>query len=167
MPFEIGAVVVVPQHGICRIKARRKSYVGSLLVEFYVLERLADSSVVQFASSELEGKKLRDPVSTDELPEVMDVLRTPPPKLTSNWSKRFKSHTALLGAGTARGLATVVRNLYFLSHTAGLSSAERMMFDRCYKNLVHETVHVTKTSVENSAARLDTALQECLNSSAP
>lgn len=143
MPFEIGAVVVLPQHGLCRIEARRKSYFASRCVEFYVLEHLADSSIFEFATSELEGRNIRDPFSMDDLRDVVDVLRTPPPRLTSNWSRRFKSHTIVL------------------------SPAERVMFDRCYNNLLHETAHVTQTSIEDAAARLDTALQECLRGSAP
>ncbi len=84
--------------------------------------------------------------------------RNGPPRVPSNWSRRFKNHQEKLKSGDVYQVAEVVRNLAARNRDASLSAAERTMYERARVNLISEIAPALKVSSEDAEAYLDDAL---------
>ena len=161
--FEEGDVLVLPQHGVCRVlgyeKSEYQTYANARRIEYLALVRIFDDSVFLFETRRLEDIAIRPPVAVADLPMVIEQLRTPPRHISTLWSRRWKAHAALLKTGEVLDLACVVRNMYHFAQTSTLSAAEKIMYDRSLTNLTNELAHSTNTSEVATATLISDALK--------
>ena len=161
--FEEGAVLVLPQHGVCRVvgyeKSEYQTYANARRIEYLAIVRISDDSVFLLESSRLEEIGIRPPVAVADIPMVIEQLRTPPRHISTLWARRWKAHAALLKTGEVLDIACVVRNMYHFAQTSTLSTAEKLMYDRSLTNLTNELAHSMNTSEEAAATLIADALK--------
>lgn len=160
--FESGEAVVLPNLGVCIAQRYRAANVHLREPEVLLLTRVDDGTWFAVATSQLVTLGTRAPVTAAELEDVFAVLTTRPRRVSTVWARRWRAHAAMLKGGAVLDLASVVRNLFHLSQSSGLSAGEASMFNRSRLNLAHEVAFVSNVSLEEALALLDAPLQRGL-----
>jgi CarD family transcriptional regulator len=161
--FEVGASVVYPAHGVAEVRGREKRTIGGETLTYVVLtvagEIRSDDLTVLVLEDRLEELGVRPAMSVGEAADVLEVLAERNPRLSSNWSRRFKSHQQKLRSGDVFECAEVVRNLALRQRDKPLAAAEKAMYRRARIGLISELAVTWGVSTEDAATRVDSALE--------
>jgi RNA polymerase-interacting CarD/CdnL/TRCF family regulator len=162
MRLTVGAKVVYPCRGPCRIGAIVKKEVGGQTRKFYPLAPLDDSSGELFVPVEnFANLHLRALLDRSEIPQLLRRLKKASAKpkdldAAKNWRQRNTDTAKLFSSGSAFDLAAIVESLTNLGEAKSLSPYERDTLTRARRLLVCEISEVTgesRTSVEDQVTR--------------
>lgn len=143
-PFVEGDLAVYPVHGITKVVELSERDLGGATVSVYILEVLENGSKIMVPTEKAAAVGLRKLVSSEELEEVMNLLRlreTVPSG--QSWNRRKREYTDKLKTGNIFEVAEVMRDLSLLSATKSLSFSERRMLDTA-KNLLVQEISLAK-----------------------
>jgi CarD family transcriptional regulator len=163
MTGEIGTTVVHPIHGVARIIGRETRTIagetGSYLVLVIPGELRTDELRVLVHEDRLDEIGVRDAMSEQDASDVLEVLAVANPRLSPNWSRRFKNHQAKLKSGDVFELAEVVRNLWLRQRIKTLGAAEKAMYRHARTSLVSELAVTWGVTTDTASDRVEAVLQ--------
>ncbi|MDH3683785.1 MAG: CarD family transcriptional regulator [Acidimicrobiia bacterium] len=163
MSLAIGATVVYPVHGVAEVVGREtRTFVGetqTYLVLLILGDLRSDDLRVLIREDRLGEVGVREVMSELDAVDVLDVLAVRNPRLSPNWSRRFKNHQAKLKSGDVFEVAEVVRNLTLRQRVKALGAAEKAMYRQARTTLVSELAVTWGITSDAAANRVDVALR--------
>jgi len=161
----VGAQVVYPYQGPCRIGAVVSKDFGGGPTNCYPLTVMDDSGDVLFVPvDKIETLGIRQLLGRAEIPKLLrrlssktetEFLSTP----AIRWKQRAIDNSKLLASGSAFDLAKIIGALTELDGTKALSPRDRHVLDRARKNLICEISAVTGESKSAAEQQIDKALK--------
>jgi len=157
--FSVGEKVLHPLHGVGVVET---------IEEKSILEKIARFSTISFQNDRLkimvnldQGNNLiRQLVANDEVPKVMDFLRTCKINLAVKSSERYNINLKKIKSGDIYQLAEVIRDLSDLSKTKKLSPKESAMLKQTKKLLATEFSSVTNENSDEIEISIENAVKE-------
>jgi CarD family transcriptional regulator len=156
--FTVGDKVVYPHHGATVIDKVETREVQGVRREYLVLHFADLKMTLRVPADEAAAVGLREVIDTDEVDDVLAVLRRRNVRMPSNWSRRFKNHTALLKSGDVYQVAEVVRNLSQRKRDKAISAGEQRMMEMARRVLISELCLALSEGPDEVGAVLDASL---------
>ena len=157
--FEVGDKAVYPAQGVAEVVSIEEKDIAGQRQSFYVL-RLLDTDRKILVPVQRAGKVgLRPPLSEAEVDEVYEILAedSPPPD-RQTWNRRYRGFMETLKAGSARDVATLMRDLHRLSGDKELSFGERRMLETARNLVVREIAEARRHAAEKVEADIEARL---------
>jgi CarD family transcriptional regulator len=158
--YEIGDKVVYPQHGAGQVVGRETRTVLGLEREYLVIRIIASEMNVMVPADGTDAAGIRPVISSDEIDELLGLLRGADEEIAGNWNRRFKHNRDKLRTGDVLELIEVIRNLMHRSLEKGLSSGERQMMSRAKRILASEIQYAKDLDEAEALLFLDELLEE-------
>ena len=163
MQLDVGTSVVYPVHGVAEVIGMDVRTVDGETLNYVVLrirgEIRSDDLTIHVLRDRLEDLGVRHAISAEDAGEVLEVLAIRNPRLSPNWSRRFKNHQAKLRSGDVFECAEVVRNLTLRQRQKPLGAAEKAMYRQARSGLIAELAVTWGVGEDAAAIRIDAALQ--------
>ena len=135
--FPVGARVVYPSHGVGVIENVEERSMGTARLACYML-RLADHSLVMVPVNNAATIGLRPPLTAVECETLFRRLAEDFAAPANDWKDRFKDFSERMKTGDLFAIASVCRDLTFLSKTKALSFREQMLLEKAQYLVVSE-----------------------------
>ncbi|MGD8377481.1 MAG: CarD family transcriptional regulator [Acidobacteriota bacterium] len=160
--FKIGDKVVYPNHGVGVIQEIESKTFGEAEGTFYSLRILANDSTVLVPTGNTEQVGLRPIITKRQIPKVYRVLQNGEIAITGDWKGRYQENCEKMRTGSIVDVATVFKNLTFLSQSKNLSYRERKMLDKAKYLIVSEIAEVQSLAETDVEAQVDEAVSKSL-----
>ncbi|MCY4523698.1 MAG: CarD family transcriptional regulator [Halobacteriovoraceae bacterium] len=156
--FKIGEYAVCPGHGVGQIIEIKEQQVGKENKLFYIVKILTNGMTVMVPTDSENG--IRELVPPNEINDVYQLLKNHQVELDlSTWNRRYRDYMAKIKTGSLLEIADVLRTLFLLKETKGLSFGEKKMLEQCRDLLIQE--------IALSGGEKKTDIQERINSCFP
>jgi CarD family transcriptional regulator len=136
--FQIGARVVYPNQGVCRISGIEIKEIGGVTGEFLTMRREEDGATVMVPRSKVGVIGLRQVAAPAEVEKVFELLQAEGADPELDWKVRHRVHADKMVNGSLRGTAEVLKGLHVLSQLRPLPQKERELYDAARHLLVNE-----------------------------
>ena len=137
--FNIGDKAVYPSHGVTEIVAREDRDFGGAHAEVYVLKVLETGTTIIVPTNKAATVGLRELVSTNEIAELFDLLRSQHvPRDSQTWNRRHREYTDKLRTGNPFEIAEVIHDLASLQADKQLSFGEKKLLRNAVSMLAKE-----------------------------
>lgn len=156
--FQVGDRVFYPMHGAGVIEAIEEQEVLGQRQRYYVMRLPISEMKVMVPCNSMKDSGLREVISDQVFPKVVEALRSRRAQATKNWSHRYRANMEKIRSGNILDLAEVVSTLSLRDREKGLSSGERKMLDSARQILLSEIVLAKGMGVDQANHLLDTAL---------
>jgi CarD family transcriptional regulator len=156
LKFKVGDKVVYPAQGVAEVIGIDTKEIGGRLTSFYLL-RIVDSDMrIMVPMDKATQVGLREVASTDEVEDVLNILREREVHLDKQtWNRRYRGFMEKIKTGSLFEVAEVFRDLYRLKSTKTLSFGERRMLDTA-KNLIVKELSIARSwSEQRTEKELD------------
>jgi len=153
--FSVGDKVVYPMHGAGVIEAIEDREILGKKKTYYIMRLPLGDMKVMIPTDNVEEIGLRDVISREEVKKVIDVLKAPRTKMSSNWSRRYRANMQKIRSGDIFEVAEVVRNLQLRDREKGLSTGERKMLSNAKQILISELVLADNLNEEQARELID------------
>ena len=158
MSYAVGDTVVCPHHGAAIVEKTEERELSGETTEYLVLRMTHGDLTLMVPAESCEDVGIRDIVTTRQVDEVLEVLRTPEGDAPANWSRRFKANMEKLRSGDIFQVAEVVRNLATRQADGGVSAGERRMLARAKQILLSELAIAMRKDEEKADAAITKVL---------
>lgn len=138
--FNVGDKVVYPMHGAGIIEAIEEQEILGQRHRYYIMRLPIGEMKVMIPTESVDGIGLREVIPADEVPKVIDILRSQKTKMSTNWNRRYRANLEKIKSGDIYEVAEVVKNLVLRDREKGLSTGERKMLDNARQILISELV---------------------------
>lgn len=153
--FKVGDKVVYPMHGAGIIEAIEEREILGQKKMYYIMRLPLGDMKVMIPTDNVEEIGLREIISRDEVKKVLEVLKTPKTKMSSNWNRRYRANMQKIKSGNIYEVAEVVRNLQIRDIEKGLSTGERKMLSNAKQILISELVLADNMTEEEAEAMIE------------
>lgn len=160
MVFSVGDTVVHPHHGAAIIERTEQRDLRGRPREYLVLRVTCGELTLMVPADACERVGIRPVMNDREVEELLTLLRTPPPRPSGSWSRRFKANRSRLRSGDLHAIADVIRRLGGRPEEDGLSAGERRMLDEARRIVLSELAAATATDTDQAAELVDGAVAE-------
>jgi CarD family transcriptional regulator len=158
--YSVGDNVVYPRHGAGKITKIEPREVLGQKRDYLTIRILHNDMTVMVPVENADRTGLRKVVGSDDVVEVLEVLRGAPTKMPQNWSHRYKHNEAKLKTGDIFEVAEVVRNLAVRNAGKDLSTGEKQMLTKAKKILASELMYARDLNEDEAMAFLETVLED-------
>ncbi len=138
MRFKVGDKAVYPSHGLTIIKGVESKEVAGSKQDFYVLQIVSSGATLMVPTTACERAGMRGLITDDEVAEVYTILRSPGKVSQRTWNRRCREFNEKLRSGSVTEVAEVLRDLWALQNTKGLSDGEKKMLEKARSLIVSE-----------------------------
>jgi CarD family transcriptional regulator len=145
MRFKIGDKAVYPSHGLTVIKGVESKEVAGSRLDFYVLQIVASGATLMVPTTTCDRAGMRGLITDGEVAEVYTILRTPGRVSQRTWNRRCREFNDKLRSGSMIEVAEVLRDLWALQSSKGLSDGEKKMLEKS-KGLIVAEISAARTS---------------------
>lgn len=146
MEFQIGDKAVYPAQGVAEIVGIDAKEISGKTMRFYVLRILDSDMRILVPVDKAQQVGLREVASSDEIDEVMDILREKDVHIDKQtWNRRYRGFMEKIKTGSLFEVAEVFRDLYRLKEQKTLSFGERRMLDTA-KGLIVQELSVARSA---------------------
>ncbi len=156
--FLEGDMAVYPAHGVGLIQAIETQTIGGVDQSFYVMKILDNDMTIMIPTATSDNVGLRAIISTDEVTEVIDILKERDIKINAQtWNRRYRDYMEKIKTGSVFEVAVVLRDLFILKEDKDLSYGERKMLDTAKGLLVKElslAKHTDEEQIEKEIEQL-------------
>ena len=156
--FLEGDMAVYPAHGVGLIQTIETQTIGGVDQSFYVMKILDNDMTIMIPTATSDNVGLRAIISTDEVTEVMVILKERDIKINAQtWNRRYRDYMEKIKTGSIFEVAVVLRDLFLLKEDEELSYGERKMLDTAKSLLVKElslAKHIDEEQVEKQIEEL-------------
>jgi len=159
MEFKVGDRVVYPMHGAGVIESIEEREILGQKKNYYIMRLPLGDMTVMIPTDNVEEIGLRSIISRDEVNRVLEVLKTPKTKMSSNWNRRYRANMQKIKSGNIYEVAEVVRNLQIRDNEKGLSTGERKMLSNAKQILISELVLADDTDEERAMEMIDSLFE--------
>ena len=156
--FKVGDKVVYPNHGVGVIEGILDHTSSGVDNTFYRLRILSNDSTVLVPTTNTTHVGMRKVLSRKDVDKVFKVLRSAKIEITNDWKGRFQENSDKMRTGDIFEVATVLKNLSYLSKSKNLSYRERKMLDKSRYLVVSEIAEVAKVPEDQIEAKVDKAV---------
>ncbi len=155
--FQVGDLAVYPAHGVGRIEAIESKVVNGEAHDFYIMKVIENSMVIMIPTSNVNAVGLRDVISKNEIPKIIDVMKSKRETGIDNqtWNRRYREYMDKIKTGSLYEVAEVFRDLSLLKFTKDLSFGERKLYDTAQGLLVKELSTARKTKEETIVSEIE------------
>lgn len=156
--FKIGDKIVYPMHGAGVITAiEKKEFLGELK-DYYILKMPIGNMSISVPMKNIDSMNVRDIITKDEGDEVLEILKSKPSSMPSNWSVRYREHQKIMKTGDVFKIAEIVRNLVDFDDKKGLSTTEKKLLNRARRILASELVMAEAISQDTAEKMIDESI---------
>ena len=160
--YKIKDHVVYPKHGVCKIIDFKKTIIGGIELESYVLSYDKDKATGYCPVN--KQSHLRPLATINQVNKCISILKSKPKIKRSMWSRRAQEYEAKISSGKIYELAEVVRDLNKGDDLmVDQSYSERQLFEKAYERILTEFQIILNISLEDTQKKLDKALKRNLN----
>jgi CarD family transcriptional regulator len=157
--FTVGDKAVYPVHGVAEVVAVEDRNIGGRATAVYILKILETGLKIMVPTANAEAVGLREVVSTREVGEVFDILRSREvARDTQTWNRRHREYMDKIKTGSVFEIAEVLRDLVRLRESKDLSFGERRMMEMAKNLLVRELAIAKRSSEKDTSVEVDAAL---------
>jgi len=160
--FKVGDKVVYPNHGVGVIEQIESKTFGEDESTFYSLRILANDSTVLVPTCNTVQVGLRPIMRKQDVSRVWSVLRSDDFAITEDWKGRYQENCEKMRTGSIVDVATVFKNLSFLSQKKNLSYRERKMLDKAKYLIVSEIAEVQRAEEAAVETQVDAAVSKSM-----
>ena len=161
--FKIGDKVVYPNHGVGVIEQIQAKTFGGAEARFYSLRILANDSMVLVPTDNTVQVGLRPIIQKRDVSRVYEVLEDGDFAITDDWKGRYQENCERMRTGSIVDVATVFKNLTYLSQNKNLSYRERKMLDKAKYLIVSEIAEVQRADEAAVEAQVEKAISKSLS----
>lgn len=158
MELTVGATVVHPQHGVATVEDLEEREFDGNMLRYIVLRRPADHLTLRVPENQADEVGLRQVIDPADVDEVIAVLREEPVDANAAWRKQHNRNEARLNSGDVRKVAMAVRDLAHREAERGLSTSDRVLYDKARGRLIGELTAALGEDEETVERRIDDAL---------
>jgi CarD family transcriptional regulator len=158
--FQVGDKVVYPNHGVGLIKNVSEFVVAGQQVRFFEVLIINSKSTVKVPAGNAASVGLRKLLNKEEIEGVFAYMRSEELNVFDDWKERFKVNSDLMRTGKIDDMASVLKNLYFVSLNKPLSFREKRMYERSLQLISSEIAEVRKRPLRDVEESLLNALNE-------
>ncbi len=158
MTFEVGDHVVYPSQGAGVVAERTSRVVLGEEQEYLKVVFVRGDMEVLVPASRGQEVGLRHTVGEDEVPRLLDSVRTADLALPAQWPPRFRAEQEILSGGSAYDLARLVGVLAKRDAEKGLAATEREVLDNAVTMLGSELAVVLSVGLDEADALLREAM---------
>jgi RNA polymerase-interacting CarD/CdnL/TRCF family regulator len=156
----IGAKVVYPNQGPCRIESVIERVISGKLTLFYRLALLDNAGGEMLVPSDkIQSIGIRRLISKTEISKILSHLKKRV-KAAETWKQRAADNLRLLTSGSPFDLAEVIGSLTDLREQKKLSPAETRTLERARRLLICEIAEATGKTKEAAEEQVDSVLRE-------
>lgn len=158
MNFEIGQLVIYPNHGIGLIERIEQKQFGADAFSMYELRLSFNNSTVHVPIQNADEIGLRLPVSASECHLLFAGLSDDFSPIPGDWKTRHRDYSEKVRQGRLFEVADVFKKLTFLSRQKPLSFREQRLLEKSRYLVVSELTAVCDDSKCQIEQRIDRAL---------
>ena len=159
--YKVKDYVVYPKHGVGQITEFKKTNIGGIDIETYILKFEKDKATGMVPVN--KQSHLRHLASTNQVNKCISILKSKPKIKRSMWSRRAQEYESKISSGKIYDLAEVVRDLNKGDDLmVDQSYSERQLFEKAYERILSEFQIVMNLSLEDMKKKLDKALKRNL-----
>jgi len=159
--YKVKEHVVYPKHGVCKIIDFKKTTIGGIELESYVLSYDKDKATGYCPVN--KQSHLRPLATINQVNKCISILKSKPKIKRSMWSRRAQEYEAKISSGKIYELAEVVRDLNKGDDLmVDQSYSERQLFEKAYDRILTEFQIILDMSLEDTQKKLDKALKRNL-----
>jgi len=136
--FKVGDRVVYPMHGAGVIQSIEQKEILGAVQQYYVMHLPMGDMMVMIPLNSADEVGLREVINSEEVEQVLEVLRGDTTKMSTNWNRRYRANLEKIRTGNIYEVAEVVRNLALRDQEKGLSTGERKMLESARGILLSE-----------------------------
>lgn len=136
--FKVGDRVVYPMHGAGVIQSIEQKEILGAVQQYYVMHLPMGDMMVMIPLDSADEVGLREVINSEEVEQVLEVLRGDTTKMSTNWNRRYRANLEKIRTGNIYEVAEVVRNLALRDQEKGLSTGERKMLESARGILLSE-----------------------------
>lgn len=136
MNYCIGDRIVYPMHGAGIISSIEEREVIGQIKEYYCLELPYGNTVLMIPVDCIENNGVRSIINVDEIPKVLEHLRSSCIECSNNWNKRQRDNLDKLKTGNIYDVADVYKALVCRDKEKSLSTGEKKMLTSA-KNILY------------------------------
>ena len=156
--YKVKEYVVYPKHGVCKIIDFKKTTIGGIELESYVLSYDKDKATGYCPVN--KQSHLRHLATINQVNKCISILKSKPKIKRSMWSRRAQEYEAKISSGKIYELAEVVRDLNKGDDMmVDQSYSERQLFEKAYERILSEFQIILNISLEDTQKKLDKALK--------
>lgn len=156
--FEAGHKVVHKTHGVGVIQGTEVLSLGGQKQDYYILKILSTGLKVRFPKQSFTTI-VRNLVTSDEIEEVFEVLRSPAKSYSMVWNRRKKEFTEKIKSGSISEIAEVYRDLHNRDDGKELSFGEKEMLDQARARIISEIAAARSQSGDEVGDYIDQLFQ--------
>ena len=159
--YKVKEYVVYPKHGVCKIIDFKKTTIGGIELESYVLSYDKDKATGYCPVN--KQSHLRPLATINQVNKCISILKSKPKIKRSMWSRRAQEYESKISSGKIYELAEVVRDLNKGDDLmVDQSYSERQLFEKAYDRILTEFQIILDISLEDTQKKLDKALKRNL-----
>lgn len=148
--YTVGEKVVHPMHGAGVIAEITEERLSGALARYYVFTAPLSGLTLKIPVDNSGAVGLRQPISRQQLSEMLSSLREPEEDMTENWNHRYRENMERIKSGDLREVARVVKGLMSREARRGLSTVERKMLRSAKQILLSEVMLVEDLSYDGA-----------------
>ena len=159
--FAVGDLAVYPAHGVGRIDAIESKVVNGETHDFYIMKIIENGMVIMIPTWNVKAVGLRDVISENEIPNIMDVIKGKRDSGIENqtWNRRYREYMDKIKTGSLYEVAEVFRDLSLLKLNKDLSFGERKLYDTAQGLLVKELSTARNTKEETIVSEIESLFE--------
>lgn len=159
MNFEIGQLVIYPNHGIGLIEGIEKKQFGEIAFSMYELRLSFNNSMIHVPIQNADEIGLRLPVSFNDCHLLFAALADDFTALPTDWKVRHREYSEKVRHGKLFEVADVLKKLTFLSRQKPLSFREQRLLEKSRYLVVSEIAAVCSKDDCQIEERVNAALE--------
>ena len=102
---------------------------------------------------------VRPVVSQEEMLHAVEILKSEPTAMDSNWNRRYRENTEKLKSGEIDQVAEVIRNLSHADERRKLSAVENKMLTNARQIFISEVALAGDMKVEEASVLVEQAVK--------
>jgi CarD family transcriptional regulator len=158
-PFDVGAWVVYPAHGVGHLDDIEAFDIDGEKIEFFVISFKKNKLVLKIPVEKAVNAGLRKTLSKEEMASVLDTLAQKKKKRRMMWSKRAQEYELKINSGDPVAIAEVLRDLYKEGGDTAQSFSERQIFQNAMDRLAREVAVLDEIEEEEAVRKLEDILK--------
>ncbi|MEW6457159.1 MAG: CarD family transcriptional regulator [Acidobacteriota bacterium] len=165
--FKIGDKVIYPNQGISVIEEIIEKSIGDQTAKCYHLRVLSNCSSVLVPISNVHEVGLRKLSSRSDINSLFGFFEDDNINFNSDWKERYKIHENMMRTGLLFDIASVLKNLYYLSLIKPLSFREKKMMEKAKFLLASEISEVNNCKIKYAEEKIESILYNTFKSKIP
>lgn len=138
MAYSVGDTVVSVHHGTGVVESTERRQLDGEAREYLVLRMSVGELTMLVPADRCREVGIRDVVTSEQVEQVLAVLRQTRAERPGSWSRRFKENAERIRSGDVLRVAEAVRNLTIRDLDGNLSAGERRMLATAKELLLAE-----------------------------